>query len=414
MLTSFDYFKRAVRGKVLEGLIAWHRKGRISSAKAQKIADKPLRFFCHLPVSILPACLHRFLTDKSFFKEKLHFFFIRPFKLYFSSELRDQWMRDMVKQGRKKHILTNEDADIILSQLNEKYIQRYLVSLVVHLMTLPLTQIVSAIVAWIYWRRTGDELGAGGILILFQITPISPGSIARGCYAVGIAVHDRSFKNYNIAVFLSFFKYIGYLAFPIQMTYHYPAMARFMASHWATEAVHIAPGFGEHGALLEHWVFCLFYNWPLTIRRRMAKRAEIRATQKSNYWHTPVCAIILAGMFTFAEWVYTSQSNPPILPSLKEIWYATLTLPFITGAAVTLLAGGAAVWKRLVAAAATGLSGGALYTIGTWLVINYCAPQIPMPSRWPFRLFFFAVFASIGALVTELKQPDPDLENLTR
>ena len=103
-------------------------------------------------------------------------------------------------------------------------------------------------------------------VVLFQIIPVSPGSLARGLYAVGIAIYDRSFKDYNIAVFLSFFKYIGYLGFPIQMTYHYPALARFMASHWATEAVHIVPVFGERGALLEHWVFCIFYNWPLTIR----------------------------------------------------------------------------------------------------------------------------------------------------
>ena len=96
-------------------------------------------------------------------------------------------------------------------------------------MTLPLTQIVSIIIAGIYYHRTGDTLGAGGILVLFQIIPISPGSLARGLYAVGIAIYDRSFKDYNIAVFLSFFKYIGYLAFPIQMTYRYPAMSRFMA-----------------------------------------------------------------------------------------------------------------------------------------------------------------------------------------
>jgi len=55
------------------------------------------------------------------------------------------------------------------------------------------------------------------------------------------------------------------------MTYRYPALARFMAAHWATDAVHIVPVFGERGALLEHWVFCLFYNWPLTIRRKMRK-----------------------------------------------------------------------------------------------------------------------------------------------
>jgi len=207
---------------------------------------------------------------------------VRFIKLYFSAKLREEWLRDMINEGKKKHILTDQDADTILSQLHEPYIQRYLVSLVVHGLTLPLTQIVSVIVAWIYYQKTGDELGAGGILVLFQIIPISPGSIARGLYAVGIMIYDRSFKDYNIAVFLSFVKYIGYLAFPIQMTYHYPVLARFMAAHWATEAVHIVPVFGERGALLEHWVFCLFYNWPLTIRRRMRRRAQTRVSMASR------------------------------------------------------------------------------------------------------------------------------------
>lgn len=276
MLTSWGYLQRAFRAKITEKAIVWHRAGRVGSTQAFKLAEQPWRYFCHLPflVLIFPS-LHRFLTDWMFFKDKLHYLFVRPIKLYFSAKLREKWLRDMVDEGKKKQILTDQDADTILSQLDEPYIQRYLVSLAVHLLTLPLTQVVSVIVAWIYWRKTGDELGAGGILALFQITPISPGSIARGLYAVGIAIYDRSFKDYNIAVFLSFFKYIGYLAFPIQMTYHYPALARFMAAHWATEAVHIVPVFGERGALLERWVFCLFYNWPLTIRRRMRKRAKI-------------------------------------------------------------------------------------------------------------------------------------------
>jgi hypothetical protein len=274
LLTSWEYLKRAFCAKITEKLIVWHRVGRIGPERVIKLQKQLWRFLCHLPLSILPAGLHRFLTDWDFFKNKLHYIFIRPIKLYFSAQLREEWLRDMVKEGKKKNILADQDADTILSQLHEPYIQRYLISLVVHLLTLPLTQIVSVIVAWIYWRRTGDELGAGGILVLFQVIPVSPGSIARGLYAVGIAIYDRSFKDYNIAVFLSFVKYIGYLAFPIQMTYHYPALARFMAAHWATEAVHIVPVFGERGALLEHWVFYLFYNWPLTIRRKMRKRAK--------------------------------------------------------------------------------------------------------------------------------------------
>ncbi len=274
ILTSLDYLRRSIDAIISEKIIIWHRAGRINPERALMLRQQRWLFLCHLLLSILPAGLHRFLSDWVFFKNKLLYIFVRPVKLYFSAKLREQWLCDMVNEGKRKHILTNQDANTILSQLHEPYIQRYLVSLVVHLLTLPLTQIVSVIIAWIYYRKTGDELGAGGILVLFQVIPVSPGSIARGLYAVGIAIYDRSFKSYNIAVFLSFIKYIGYLAFPIQMAYHYPVLARFMAAHWATDAVHIVPVFGERGALLEHWIFYLFYNWPLTIRRKLRKRVR--------------------------------------------------------------------------------------------------------------------------------------------
>lgn len=412
IFTNLDYFKRAFRGKMYETLIKWHRDERISETNTEKIAERPLLFLCHLPLSILPAGLHRFVTDKKFFRDKISFIFVRPFELYFSACKREQWLRDMVAEGKKKHILTDQDAQTILSQINELYIQRYLVSLVVHLMTLPLTQIVSITLAWIYYARTGDTLGAGGILVLFQITPISPGSLARGAYAVGIAIYDRSFKDYNIAVFLSFFKYIGYLAFPIQMTYRYPALARFMASHWATEAVHIVPVFGERGALLEHWVFCLFYNWPLTIRRRINERSKIRSEQPVRYWHIPLCAAAAAVAFAIADCVWLGQIGT--IPTLRDIWYATILLPVFCGSAVTLYAGGMKLWKRFVWAAAAGLFAGILYTIATALIIGISDSGVAFPARWPFRLFFLAVLSCIGAIITELRMPSANLEQELR
>jgi len=410
MVTSWDYFSRSVRAGIAEKVIVWHRSGRITAERALKLVEQPWRFFCHLPffILIVPG-LHRFLTDWAFFKSKLHFLFVRPIKLYFSARLREEWLRDMVNEGQKKHILTSQDARVILSQLNEPYIQRYLVSLVVHLLTLPLTQIVSVIVAWIYYQKTGDKLGAGGILVLFQVIPISPGSLARGLYAVGIAIYDRSFKDYNIAVFLSFFKYIGYLAFPIQMTYHYPALARFMAAHWATEAVHMVPVFGERGALLEHWVFCLFYNWPLTIRRRMRKRSQSRASIKPRYWHVALCAAAVAAVFGLADFVHLWYKSE--LPGLKDIWWLVILVPLLCGRVVTLGCGGAALSRRIGAAAVAGLLAGILYTIISVILSNtraMASDGIFAGCVW--RAFIFAILSTIGAILTELKLPDPDLE----
>jgi hypothetical protein len=407
MLTSPRYLQRAVRGRIAEKVIAWHRAGRLDEERAPKIAASLVRFLYHLPLSILPAGIHRFITDWAFFKEKLHYIFVRPIKLYFSAKLREQWMRDMVAEGGKKHILTREDAQTILSQLNERYIQRYLISLVVHLLTLPVTQIVSIIVAWMYYQKTGSKIGAGGILVLFQIIPISPGSICRGIWAVGIAIYDRDFKNYNIAVFLSFFKYIGYLAFPIQMTYRYPALARFMAAHWSTEGVHIVPVFGEHGALLEHWVFRLFYNWPLTIRRRMRKRAQIRASIKPRYWHVALWAVVAA--FGLASVDYNYLQNAGNTPGLRDIWYLAILVPLACGGGITFGCGGAKLWKRLVAATICGIALGLLYPVLSSLLIKKM-PVGDIAAACVRPVFVFAIVSTIGAIITELRLPGPKTE----
>ncbi len=409
MLTSWDYFRRAIGGRIAEQVILWHRAGRVSGERALRLAEETWRFWSHLPLSILPARLHRFLTDWQFAKDKLVYIFVRPLRLYFNPELREQWLREMVSGGQQKNILSDEDAKVILSQVNEPFIQKYLKSLAVHVCTLPVTQVVSVIVAIWYkvannltWAQAWDEMLL--ILAIFQVVPISPGSLVRGLYVLYLVIRERNFKDYNIAVFLGFFKYIGYLAFPIQMTYHYPALARFMAAHWATEAVHIVPVFGERGALLEHWVFCLFYNWPLTIRRRMRKRAEVRASRSERYWHADLCAVGAAGIFGLVDFAYLRNFGK--LPGLRDIWWLAIFVPLVCGAAVTLGCGGASLWKRIVAAAGCGAVAGALYTIVSAILNDNGG----IAASFLWRIFLFAILSTIGAMVTELKLPDPDLE----
>jgi hypothetical protein len=410
MLTSFDYLKRAVHARIAEKIIDWYRAGRINQAGALKAAESFSKFLFHLPFSVLPAGLHRFLTDKQFRKDKLAFIFVRPFKLYFNRQLREQWLRDMVAQGQKKNILTEEDSKVILSQINEPYIQKYLISLVVHCLTLPVTHIVATAVAVIYlinhWGQPNAWAIGLGIVAFFQIIPISPGSICRGVYVVYLVIKEKDFKNYNIAVFIGFFKYIGYLAFPMQMAYRYPALARFMASHWATEAVHIVPVFGERGALLEHQVFCLFYNWPLTIRRRMNAHAQIRAQIKPRYWHVGLYAILGAAVFAFADLVYLRKTGT--LPAGMVIWWLWLLIPVVCGTLVTLGCRGAVLWKRMAAAGVCGAVIAVLYTtVSSMLMEEFAVFAVAMMFLW--RVFIFTVFSTIAAFVTELKLPDKRL-----
>ncbi|MGB2864086.1 MAG: hypothetical protein WBC05_12225 [Sedimentisphaerales bacterium] len=404
MLTNWDYFKRAVKGRIAEKVIVWHRAGRVDAEKAPKAAAGVLCFLCHLPLSVLPAGLHRILTDRKYAKERLAYYFVRPVRLYFNAELREQWLRDMMSEGQSKHMLSDEDAQVIISQINEPFIQKYLKSLAVHVCTLPVTQIVSVAIAAIYYLTHRDEPGAWaiglGIIGLFQVVPISPGSLTRGLYVLYLVIKERNFKDYNIAVFLGFFKYVGYLAFPIQMTYHYPVLARFMAGHWATEGVHVVPVFGEGGALLEHWVFCLFYNWPLTIRRRMRKRAEARALKKPRYWHVGLCALATAGILGLADFIYLRNLSE--LPGLRDIWWLVILATLICGAAVTLGCGGAALGKRIVTATACGVLAGAIYA-GISVLLSYNG-GIVASSIW--RMFIFAILSTIGAIATEIKLPE--------
>ena len=412
MVTSWDYLRRSVRAKVAEKTINWRRSGRVNDECALKIARQIWPYWYHFPLSILPVGLHRLLIDWPYAKERIAYILVRPVRLYFDADMREQWLNDMVAEGKKNHLLGQEDAELILSQVKEPFVQKYLKSLAVHLCTLPVTQVVSVLVAIIYVimhpdMPRGQAYAIGlGIIALFQVVPISPGSLVRGLYVVYLVIKERNFKDYNIAVFLGFFKYIGYLAFPIQMAYRYPALARFMAGHWATEAVHIVPVFGERGALLEHGVFCLFYNWPLTIRRRMRKRAQMRSQMRPRFWHIVLCSIVGSGIFVLTDFAYIENLGG--LPKLKDIWWLAALVPTLCGAVVTLGAGGAPMWKRVIGAVACGGGIGVLYTAG-FTLLGYGGPiglsDIIIDCVW--RVFIFIILSAIGMLLTEIKLPEP-------
>jgi hypothetical protein len=397
IFTSLGYFKKAFKGKVIELLTGWHRAGRLSQAKVEIFLQQPWRILYHLPFLLLISSgLHRFLTDWQFTRQKLYFITVRPFKLYFHAELRSQWLRDMVSQGKKKHILTDEDADTILSQINEPFIQKYLQSLAVHICTLPVTQIVSVSIAFIYWlthRSDPNAWAVGlGIIAFFQLIPISPGSLTRGLYVVYMVKKDKNFKDYNIAVFLGFLKYVGYLAFPIQMTYRYPALARFMAAHWATDAVHIVPVFGERGALFEHSIFCLFYNWPLTIRRRMRARAALREKLTPHYWHIiPIAVLASIAMKYFVRWY---------------LGPASILICLVCGALTTIYCGKASLLKRFAGSAVSGFLTAVFYAI--WMVFlpssSVSMSVVIGPALW--LCFSSTLISVIGAVLTELSLPD--------
>jgi hypothetical protein len=191
------------------------------------------------------------------------------------------------------------------------------------------------------------------------------------------------------------------------MTYRYPALARFMAGHWATEAVHVVPVFGERGALLEHKIFNLFYNWPLTIRRRMRIRSEMRAAMRPRYWHIVLCAMVASVIFTIFDIQYLEKFGD--LPNLKVIWGFAVIVPLLIGIVSTLGAGGAPLYKRIAGAALCGVAVGVFSAVVSGL-LGANAPvgvsTIAITSIW--RAFAFTLVSVLGVLWTEIKMPEPE------
>ena len=413
LLTSPRYLSRAFRGHVAERLIRWVRAGRVSDPRARIIVGAPWRYLLHLPLSVLPAGFHRFLTDKDIFKASLALIFVRPFKLYFNADEREKWLRDMVAAGEKNGMLTSEEAAHITGQLKEPFIQKYLKSLAIHLLLMPTTHVVALIVAFFYVRLHPEltwqqaTLATGVIFGIFQIIPISPGSLARGIYTSSLILRERNFKDYRIAFGLSFFKYIGYLAFPIQMAYRYPDLARFMAGHWATSAVHIVPIFGEKGAWLEHFIFDAFYNFPLTIQRRVKRRAEARRGLMARYTQAPV--LTLAGVVLLVGLDFAWFKATGVVPALKNVWWIALWVPAFVAALVSRRAGGATLGRRILLGTAGGALTGLFYALAnTFLPALYGAEAHPgrLAVKLLWHAFLFTLVAAVGAIIAETRSPE--------
>lgn len=420
LLTKAGYLGRAFRGHVAEALIGWHRSGRVSDKRALAIARKLGLYLLNLPLSALPAGLHRFLTDKAFFKQRLYLMFVKPVLLYFRPAVREKWLRDMVEEGRKNGMLSADEAAHILAQIDEPYIQKYLKSLAVHLATLFLSETVFLTIAAIYvlghpelgWPQA--TLRAGLIIGAFNLLPVSPGSLVRGIYVVGLCVKEKNIKDYRLALPVSFFKIIGYLAFPLQMAYRFPELARFMAGHWATEAVHVVPIFGERGAWLEHAVFDMFYNYPLSLGIRIRERDERAAKTKPRAWAIPLAVLLGTGLLTLLDFLFVRSAGR--VPILKDVWWAAFIVPIAAGFLASLWSLRKKMGKRvaagITAGALAGLAYGAVNTFLSSLFPGLAAAAGPVALNGAlalgvlWKVFIFALLAIPGALLAETRLPE--------
>ncbi len=278
------YRQRAFHAGLLRRLINWHRAGRCGEQRTRFLSNHPALFWAQrLTLGFLPfAGLHHILAEPAYVATKMRASW-RWMRQFFSEPaFREKWLTDQIEDGYKEGMLTKEEHDRILAHVRDPFIIKYLKCVGVHFATLPVTQIVSVItgavvVGWMLSTGKSWKLASGAFLVIlgaFQITPVSPGSICRGAYVVYLMIKERNFRDYVVAAPLSFVKYVGYLAFPIQMITTYPELAQFMASRWATQTVNIIPVFGEKGALFEHFIFDLFFNRTRILGRAVARHAS--------------------------------------------------------------------------------------------------------------------------------------------
>ncbi len=323
ILTNRPYFKAALHAHAANKLIAWHRAGRVDEKHVEFLMSRQGLFVLEkLTLGILPIVLHRVALRPNRIGHRIRdgYRFLKSFIT--SPEFREQWFLNEIALGEKDGMLTAKERAELEGVVRDPFIVRYLKCLGVHFATVPITQIVSVFVGavWAVWLLTnghswGEAIGAFGLTVaVFQVIPISPGSICRGGFVVYLMIKERNLRDYIIAAPVSFLKYVGYLAFPLQMTTTYPNLARFMASRWATQMVHIIPVFGEQGALFEHWIFDLFFNRP----QKFAKWAKPRAKGLLLSWM--IFGWVLAGL-TFAIFPGSHALKPMV-----NIILATLVL----------------------------------------------------------------------------------------
>ncbi|UCG16216.1 MAG: hypothetical protein JSV19_13070 [Phycisphaerales bacterium] len=307
-VTSFRYLWRTLRGARIETLVVWHRQQRACDERIRKLVDRPVRYWIQrILFGLLPAKWHRFLTEPAYAKARIREAFGFAYMFVRVPSFREEWLLEQVDMGREEGMLTRAEAEKIAGQIKDPFIQKYLRCVAVHICTLPVTQIVSLAVALYVMATFGkswkESLAyALGVLAFFQVTPISPGSIVRGGFVVYLMIAERNVRNYYVAALVSFWKYIGYLGFPIQMVHRYPALARLMAGRWAKGLTHVVPVFGESGALLEHFVFDMCFNLPLTVQRGFKTR-PVRWTMGTVIATAAVAIIAYLAWLKVSGWI---------------------------------------------------------------------------------------------------------------
>jgi hypothetical protein len=152
----------------------------------------------------------------------------------------------------------------------------------------------------------------------------------------------------------------------------------------------------------------------------MNKISQLRQTLKPRYFHAPLIALAAAALLAWTHQTYYNHTS--ILPTggnfwlLKPLWYVVFPIVIALGVFTSLFAAGASIAKRLAASALSGAAAAILYCLAArhlesqWNTPSHTAFWLPIF----FKTFVFTFTAVIGALLTEILTPDPDLKKATK
>ncbi|NIR57945.1 MAG: hypothetical protein GWM98_30130 [Nitrospinaceae bacterium] len=225
----------------------------------------------------LPAKVHRMLIDWPYAGSALKSAIVFPVQLYRDLETRKAWIENEIDEGERQGLIKPREKEQIRSQIHDPFIQKYLKCMAVHFCTFPITKTVMVLLAVYAYLNFGNSWNeslayAVAAMVIVSILPVTPGSLVRGLYVVYLMIRERNVKSYWLAATISFWHYIGYLGFPIQMAKEFTSLARLLAARWVVRVTRCIPVFGESGALFEHVLFDLCVNTPLSIKRSISRR----------------------------------------------------------------------------------------------------------------------------------------------
>ncbi|UCF94940.1 MAG: hypothetical protein JSW39_12575, partial [Desulfobacterales bacterium] len=125
-------------------------------------------------------------------------------------------------------------------------------------------------------------------------------------------------------------------------------------------------------------------------------------------WHIVPTVLAAAGILGLTDLTYAGRIG--MLPNLGSIWWLAVIILGCCGCAITLGAGGANLWKRVLSAGLCGTALGVLSVLASALF--FLSPPIDITGvliTCIWRVFAFPIFSIMGMLITEIKLPEPEL-----